>query len=121
MKSILKTFSIVSMAAICASSLQAGTITVKNENTKVISLDIVPKGGSKDFVYQQKLSGEHSLKFDITPANLGGKSIYAIIGKTGLTEMVSGDKCENLSTDKDYSVTFTDDKVGTTCVAVPTN
>lgn len=93
---------------------QAGEIKVINENKKTLGIKIEAEGDS-NAVSKQEISAEHQSSFRVTKTQLNGKSYFSIKGDT--SAFTSGGRCEHLSVEKDYTVTFQDDKVGTTCIA----
>ena len=117
---LLSIFSISSIAA-------AGTLHVVNDKTKDITVNIKPEGASLGFTLKQTIpaakvdnqgNSAESTRF-IFPIERGAienKSVYSVTGSVGTIGFLSG-TCENLSVDKDYTITFTDDKVGTSCKA----
>lgn len=92
----------------------AGEIQVVNENKKTLGIKIEAEGDS-NAVSKQEISAEHRSSFHVTPVQLNGKSHFSIKGDT--SAFTSGGKCEHLSVEKNYTVTFQNDKVGTTCIA----
>jgi hypothetical protein len=92
----------------------AAIIKVNNENKKAITLKLIPEGAPRDFVYEKEIPAENFFQFEVTAADLGGKSVFSLRGKT---TPVTWSTCEHLSVDKNYTITFTNDLIGTTCVA----
>ena len=109
------------LTAVCilafSSLALAGNIEVSNENKKDLKVKIEPEGDSKAS-FTQQISPEEKSSFSIVADQLNGKSHYSIKGDT--SAFTSGGKCEHLNVEKDYKVTFQNDKVGTTCVAEET-
>ncbi len=93
---------------------QADVINVLNENNKELLIKIEAVGDSTA-VLKQTIPAEHIFSFTVNSDQLNGKTNFTIMGDT--TTFTAGDKCKNLSTSKDYTVTFTTDTVGTTCIA----
>lgn len=96
----------------------AGRIDVVNENKKSLDIRICPEGDALTEnlpLYHKKIPAEYHFTFDINKADLGGKSHYSIKGDTN--PFTPGDKCQHLSVDKNYRVTFLNDTAGTTCLA----
>lgn len=107
---------ITSLSLINLYSANAGTVKVINENKKDLELNITAQGAMTEKLasYIQKIPAESQYSFTVQRENLKGKSTYVINGKTN---PFLGDNCKNLSVDKDYQLTFTNDTVGTTCIA----
>jgi hypothetical protein len=102
-------------------SALASRIDVVNENEKPLKIKIQAEGSSVQetlATYITEISAKHQSTFSVEPSNLGGKSYYSIKGDTN--PFTPGSKCENLSVEKNYKVTFLDKAVGTTCVAEET-
>jgi transcription elongation factor len=97
-----------------ASSSQAGKIDVVNENHKSLTIKIEAEGDSSA-ISRREISGDQHSTFEVNAQDLNGKSYYSIKGD--VNAFTPGDKCQNLSIEKNYKVTFQDDKVGTTCIA----
>jgi hypothetical protein len=95
-------------------SAAAGHIKIVNENKKPIKIKIVPVGKGTNKVEMKDLPGDHFYEFDVTPQMTQSKTRYAIEGET---HVFLGDTCKNLSVEENYQVTFTDDVMGTTCLA----
>ena len=96
----------------------AGRIDVVNENKKSLDIRICPEGDSLTEnlpIHYKKIPAEYHFTFVINRSDLAGKSHYAIKGDTN--PFTPGDKCQHLSVDKNYRVTFLNDTAGTTCVA----
>jgi hypothetical protein len=100
---------ITSMSFACAS-----TIKVVNENKKPLTVKIEAEGDSNAYS-KQEISAEQNSTFKVEKSQLNGKSHFSIKGDTSV--ITPGGKCENLSVEKNYKVTFQDDKMGTTCIA----
>lgn len=93
---------------------QAGNIDVVNENKKSLKIKIEAEG-EPSAVSFHTIPSEQNSSFEIKAEALNGKSHYSIKGDTN--PFTLGDKCQHLSVEKDYKVTFLNDKLGTTCVA----
>jgi hypothetical protein len=106
----------LSLSLMNVSSAYAGTVKVINENKKELELNIKAQGAMTENLasYIQKVPAENQYSFTVNREQLKGKSTYLITGKTNL---LLGDSCKNLSVDKDYQLTFTNDTLGTTCIA----
>ncbi|MGN6671227.1 MAG: hypothetical protein ACTHJ4_06800 [Candidatus Nucleicultricaceae bacterium] len=99
----------------------AGTVQVINENKKSLKVRIKAEGNvlNEDLAsYVEIIPAEHYYTFTVTPENLKGKTHYSIKGDTN--PFTVGDKCDHLSVDANYRVTFINDVAGTTCVAEKT-
>ncbi len=114
-KNVLKALFVLGVLSTVSVNAMAGKLVVKNENGKAMVLQIVPEGASMGFVLKQTIPAGQEFVFDIQSAAIENKSIYSVAGDTNV--FTSGDKCKNLHVDKNYTLTFTDDKMGTTCVA----
>ncbi len=118
---IQKKLLIFTMAYFLASlhSADAGKVYMVNENKKKVYFRIIPYTGDSTKFGQDglKVAGQSTLEFEITAQDIDGKSIYSIEGE----KKFGGDACFNLSVDKDYKVTFTKDKVSTSCVVEEIN
>ena len=96
----------------------AGRVDVVNENKKVLKVRIEAEGDKlKETLanYIKEIPSEYYFSFLVDVIDLKGKSHYSIKGDT--SPFALGDKCEHLSVDKNYKVTFLNDAVGTTCIA----
>ena len=98
----------------------SGTLTIKNENTTDLIVQLMPEGADVNFKYERPIQKGETVELTLTAADLGDKSIYALNGRTGTAVMkhITGDTCKKLSVEKHYSVVFTNDMAGTTCVPV---
>lgn len=65
--------------------------------------------------YVKKIPAEENSILILDSKDVNGEKHYFIKGDTGA--IVFGGKCEFLSIDKNYRVTFLNDLVGTTCLA----
>lgn len=106
-------FTILSLFSFSALS-QASTIKVVNEMKKPFQVKIIPKGDRKA-AFIQEVSGDEESSFEVTFRQLNGKITFSIIDNV-LTLKPEG-KCLNLNVEKDYKVTFRDDKSKITCIA----
>ena len=115
---------IVKAALTCAclvslvSSVQAGRVDVVNENKKLLKVKIKAEGDNMNenlMTYGKEIPAKHHSTFEVNSADLNGKSHYSIKGDTN--SFTAGGKCDHLSTDKNYKVTFLNDTSGTSCVA----
>ena len=96
----------------------AGRVDVVNENKKALSVRIKAEGdniGEDLATYIKEIPAEHYFKFMVESSDLKGKSHYSIKGDTSV--FTPGGKCDHLSVDKDYKVTFLNDATGTSCIA----
>jgi len=96
----------------------ASRIEVVNENKKLLKIKVKAEGSSvqEDLAtYVKEIPAEHYSTFWVEGSDLKGKSYYSIQGDT--SSFTPGDKCNRLSIEKNYKVTFLNDAVGTTCVA----
>lgn len=97
---------------------EAGIVKVVNENKKNLKIRIKAEGDQLRenlASYVEIIPAEYNYTFTVKPENLKGKTHFSIKGDTNPFTM--GDKCEHLSADANYSVTFINDITGTTCVA----
>ena len=97
---------------------QAGRIDVVNENKKALRIKIQAEGDNLNetlSTYVKDIPAEHYYDFQVEATDLKGKSHYSIKGDT--SPLTSGDKCQHLSVEKNYKVTFLNDMAGTTCIA----
>jgi hypothetical protein len=111
---IIKTLMPAAMLAACLTETYAVHLEIVNENKKELKVKIEPEGASRAAFIQQ-IPAEHYSSLDLELGQFKGKSYYSIKGDT--SAFTSGGKCEHLSVEKDYKVTFQNDKVGTTCIA----
>lgn len=96
----------------------AGRVDVVNENKKALTVRIKAEGdniGENLATYVKEIPAATYFTFVVDAADLKGKSHYAIKGDT--SAFTPGGKCDHLSIDKNYRVTFLNDTAGTTCVA----
>ncbi|MBA4118884.1 MAG: hypothetical protein C0514_08340 [Candidatus Puniceispirillum sp.] len=110
------------MAVVCCfgivSSSHAGTIKVVNENTKDLTVRLFVEGSPSQQAMTERccqMRGKGSCHLKTTPGQVLGATHYAIEGETN--PFTSTGSCRNLRVDKDYQVTFTDDAIGTSCIA----
>lgn len=108
------TFICVFSCGVFAPLAYAGHLQVTNENKKVLDIKIEAEGDRKA-VLKKQIPADHQSSFEVTQGQLKGSSYYSIKGD--LHTFTPGGKCDHLSVEKDYKVTFTDDTRGTTCVA----
>jgi hypothetical protein len=97
---------------------RAGRIDVVNENKKALRIKIQAEGDTLHEMlatYVKEIPSEHYFEFRVDATDLKGKSHYSIKGDT--SPLTAGDKCQHLSVEKNYKVTFLNDVTGTTCVA----
>lgn len=104
----------VASLLVLSSAAQAGRIDVVNENKKSLKIKIEAEGKPRAVSFHTIPSEQNSF-FQIKAETLNGQSHYSIKGDTHPFTM--GDKCQHLSVEKNYKVTFLNDKLGTTCVA----
>ena len=100
------------LAAFIAQS-EAGTIKVVNELKKPFQVVIEPTN-DRDSAFVKDISADPESSFEVTFPQLG-KITFALKGH--VTPFKPEDKCYNLNVEKDYSVTFRDDKTHITCIA----
>lgn len=114
-----KTLSLAAAGLLTFSAVsQAGRIDVVNENKKALRIKIQAEGDKFNetlATYVKDIPAEHYSEFRVEATDLKGKSHYSIKGDT--SPLTTGDKCQHLSVEKDYKVTFLNDAAGTTCVA----
>jgi hypothetical protein len=114
-------FSIISFASSFVFLLhpaEASRIEVVNENKKPIKIKIEAEGNNinkKMTTYTQEIPSEYYYSFRIATSDLNGNSYYSIKGDT--SAFTPGGKCNHLSVEKNYKVTFLNDSVGTSCIA----
>lgn len=110
-----KSFTVAILAFVASTSLTyASTLNVTNENKKPIHIKIVAEGDSSA-VTKLEISAERVSSFQVSSEQLNGKKYFSIKGDT--SSFTPGGKCEHLNVEKNYAVTFQDDKMGTTCIA----
>lgn len=100
----------------------AGRMEVVNENKKALKIRIEAEGdklSERLASFSKEIPSEREFTFLVDRSDLKGKSHYSIKGDTN--PFAPGDKCQHLSVDKDYKVTFLNDPVGTTCIAEEIN
>ena len=77
-----KTLLISAFSSLILSSVSyAGKIDVVNENHKALDIKIEAEGDSKA-VSKQQVSADHKSSFEVTSAQLNGKSYFSIKGDT---------------------------------------
>ena len=106
------------MSVSSLSPAMTGKIDVVNENKKALQIKIQAEGdniGEKLATYPKEIPAEFYFTFLVQPSDLKGKSHYSIKGVT--SAFTPGGKCDHLSVDKNYKVTFLNDTAGTSCVA----
>lgn len=107
---------------LASNSCFAGHIEVVNENRKALEVKIQSEGDSLEenlATYNVNIPAEHFYKFSVLAKDLKSKSHFSIKGSTN--PFTKGDKCEHLSVEKNYKVTFLNDTLGTSCIAEKTN
>jgi hypothetical protein len=100
--------------ATCLTATHAVQLQIVNENKKEIKIKIEPEGDTAA-AFTQTIPADYNSTLALDAKQFSGKSYFSIKGDTSV--FTPGGKCEHLSVDKNYKVTFQDDKVGTTCVA----
>jgi hypothetical protein len=103
--------------AACLAATHAVHLQIVNENKKEIKVKIEPEGDSSA-AFEQRIPADYNSSLNLDRSQFRGKSYFSIKGDT--SAFTPGGKCEHLSVEKDYKVTFQDDKVGTSCVAEET-
>jgi hypothetical protein len=94
----------------------AGKIFVNNENQKEIRIRIIPEGADHTKEYVKGIPGkQQDWEFEITKEMNDGKDYYSIQGATSYFSPKG--TCGQMSTARNYRVTFQNDKFGTTCIA----
>ncbi|MCA0370303.1 MAG: hypothetical protein LCH26_04270 [Proteobacteria bacterium] len=97
---------------------QAGTLKVVNENDTSLTVRLFVEGDPAQQALTErccKMRGKGSCHLKTNPGEVLGATHYAIEGETN--PFTSTGSCRNLRVDKDYQVTFTDDAIGTSCIA----
>ncbi|WP_010304042.1 hypothetical protein [Candidatus Odyssella thessalonicensis] len=97
---------------ILATPAFASIIHVTNENQKPIKIKVTADEDS-DAVIKMKVSENRDSTFRVDREHMNGKLSFSIKGDTN--PFTAGGTCDNLKIDKDYRVTFTNDKMGTSC------
>lgn len=98
----------------------AGELIIKSTNDKPINLKIFAGGGTGGQKvdnlpgHLEKVPPHGTVKIDTTKLGLGEVKTFTIEGET---HPFTGDQCKNLNVDEDYFIEFTNDWVGTTCMA----
>ena len=103
--------SAISLLAI--STANAGDINIVNQNKKAIDVRFEASDDSKIY-FDHQIPATAESKFTLTEDNLKGKKIFFVKGSSN---SITSDKCKDLHIDKNYELVFTNDSVGTTCVA----
>jgi len=96
----------------------AGQIEVINKNKKPLKVKIEAEGDKMKETLSshiQEIPAKESFMFNVEPEHLGGKTSYSIKGDTN--PFTPGDSCNKLDVKNDYRVTFTNDTIGTSCIA----
>jgi hypothetical protein len=99
-------------------SAAAGRIEVVNENKKPLKIKIRAEGNNFEknmTTYIQEIPGEYYFSFWVVASELKGKSHYSIKGYANA--FTPGGKCDHLSVEKNYKITFLNDALETTCIA----
>lgn len=111
MKNIL--LSAISFLTISTAVNATGEIKIVNQNPKELDVRFEASDDSKIY-FDHKIPATEESKFTLSADQLKGKKIFWVKGSSnGFTS----DKCKDLHVDKDYELVFTNDSVGTTCVA----
>ena len=104
--------SAISLFAI-STAANAGEINIVNQNKKEIDVRFEASDDSKIY-YDYKIPAAAESKFTLSADQIMGKKIFFVKGSSN---SLTSDKCKDLHIDKDYELVFTNDSVGTTCVA----
>ena len=106
-------WSILTTVVLSASAYANSTLHIHNKNDTSISLRLLTKkpGG---FNLSREIPAKTDIKITLDTAAFKGEDTYDIQGETHL---FIGDKCKNLHLNQDYDITFTNDRIGTTCHA----
>ncbi len=115
---VLLTTVVCLSASLC---LRAQTLEIVNENQKQVDIRVYAEGDSFTEELSERcfhIRANGTCKQYMTPQQFNGKSLYAISGETN--PFTSSGTCRNLSVHKNYKVVFTNDAIGTSCVATET-
>ncbi|MCE3231512.1 MAG: hypothetical protein K0R52_1440 [Alphaproteobacteria bacterium] len=104
----------VAVLAACLTATHAVQLQIVNENKKEIKIKIEPEGDTAT-AFTQTIPADYNSTLTLDVKQFSGKSYFSIKGDT--SAFTPGGKCEHLSVDKDYKVTFQNNDIGTTCVA----
>lgn len=119
-KKILKSF-LSLYSVFCFFPAIAGDVKVINENKKYLRIRIQADGDpvSENLTtYLKDIPEACTVTFKVTADDLKGKTHFSIKGDT--SAFTPGGKCNNLSVDKSYKITFLNDTAGTSCIAEET-
>ena len=102
------------MSADSASVVTEGSkLVIINENDKAATLEITAVNSDSKSLHKFELAAKETKEFVINSAMIDNNSLYNIKASTNA---LTSDNCKNLSVMKGYTITLTNDKVGTTCV-----
>lgn len=103
------------MLSIFAIPALAGKVHIKNGNNKDLIVYIQAEGSvSEDLHWMEFTMPANGMRdITITDKDMGGKATFYIQGKTN--PLTPRGTCSNLSTTKDYVITFKNLNIGTEC------
>ena len=97
----------------------AGTLTIKNEDSADVEIVIEPGEGSvtgSSNQIKQVVKPKQEQKIEVSKDMLGNAEIFSVTGKVKMPSLYN--KCSGLFTDKDYKIIFVGSKTGgTICYA----
>ncbi|MBA4118883.1 MAG: hypothetical protein C0514_08335 [Candidatus Puniceispirillum sp.] len=108
------------LATLAPLAAKAERLHIVNENKKALAVKVRASGDPLTEELAEKrvtIPQEHFFDFTVSPADLNGKSLYDIVGDTNPVAM--GGTCKNLRVEQKYKIVFTNDTVGTSCIATP--
>ena len=114
-KKIVKLLALICLSISTVPAL-ASKVHIKNENNKDLTVYIQAEGSITEDLHWMELvipaQGKHDLT--VTDKDMGGKATFYVQGKTN--PVTPRGKCSNMSTGKNYTITFKNLNIGTECV-----
>lgn len=103
----------VTTLGLSLSAYADSTLHIHNKNDKSLALRLLTKK-SDGVNLAREIPAHSDIEIALDSNDFKGEKTYDIQGETHL---FIGDKCKNLQVDQDYTITFTNDTIGTTCHA----
>lgn len=101
-------------AAFLTAPASASMLNITNKNQKPIKVKIAADKDPNAMI-KIKVSKENYSTIRVDREHLNGTSTFSITGDTN--PFTIGGSCSGLNVERDYNITFTDDKVGTSCTS----
>ncbi|MBY0462575.1 MAG: hypothetical protein K2Q34_05290 [Alphaproteobacteria bacterium] len=107
---------ILTLLSLTIETALASKLLVTNENAKELTVYIQAEGSlSEDLHWLEVVIPANAKDFEVTltPKDMGGKATFLVRGRTN--PLTPRGTCSNLSIDKNYSLSFSNQNLGTEC------